>query len=133
MQHSNKHTCNIRLKRQMKHLERTLATYVYNHCNICNISVSFCNIHMKHLQHTSETSETYSCNMRFQHNISLLLDKMEARRCVVFTGGSDLAALVGSGPAAVATCLHIVEGRHRLHERQGGRDRATWRGQLRRA
>jgi hypothetical protein len=27
---------------------------------------------------------------------------MEARWCVVFTGGRDLAALVGGGPAAVA-------------------------------
>ena len=42
----------------MKHLERTLATYVYNHYNMYNITIYFCNIHMKHLQHTSETSET---------------------------------------------------------------------------
>jgi hypothetical protein len=73
-----------------------LATYVYNHCNMCNIMIYFCNINMKQLQHTSETSEaieTYSRNLRFQHNISLLLDRMEARRCVVFTGGSGLAAL----------------------------------------
>ena len=65
---------------------------------MCNITIYFCNIHMKNLQHTSETSkiiETYSCNMRFQLNISLLLDKMEARQCVVFTGGSGSATLVG--------------------------------------
>ena len=49
----------------MKHLERTLATYVYNHYNMCNISIYFYNIHMKHLQHTSETLETYVCNMCF--------------------------------------------------------------------
>jgi hypothetical protein len=42
----------------MKHWEEKLATYVYNHCNICNIPMYFCNIHMKHLQHTYETSET---------------------------------------------------------------------------
>jgi hypothetical protein len=42
--------------------------------------------------------------MRFQHNIFLLLGRMEARRCVVFTGGSSLAALVGGGPVAVAAC-----------------------------
>jgi hypothetical protein len=36
----------------MKHWEQTLATYVYNHCNICNISIYFCNTHIKHLQHT---------------------------------------------------------------------------------
>ena len=62
-----KRTCNIRLKKQMKH-EQKLATYVYNHCNICNISIYFCNIHMRYLQHTSETSktlETYACDMCF--------------------------------------------------------------------
>jgi hypothetical protein len=52
----------------MKHLEQTLATYVYGHCNICNISIYFCNIHVKHLQHTFETLETYICNMRFSAN-----------------------------------------------------------------
>jgi hypothetical protein len=43
-----------------------LATYVYNHYNICNIMIYFCNNRMKHLQHTSKTSETfevYTCNM----------------------------------------------------------------------
>ena len=70
MQHSNKHTCNIRLEKQLKHWEQKLATYVYNHCNI---SIYFCNIHMKHLHHldeTSDTLETYSCNMRFQRAMS---------------------------------------------------------------
>jgi hypothetical protein len=72
MQHPNKHTCNILLKKQMKHLEQTLVTYMYSHCNICNIPIYFCNISMTHLQHTSETSETfeiYACNMRFQQNL----------------------------------------------------------------
>ena len=50
----------------MKHWEQTVATYVYNHCNICNIPIYFCNIRMKHLKHTYETSktlETCTCNM----------------------------------------------------------------------
>jgi hypothetical protein len=79
---------------------------------MCNITIYFCNIHMKHLQHTSETyekTETYSCNMRFQRYISA--ECMKARWCVVFTRGSGSAAvLVGGcrrqwlrlgGPAAV--------------------------------
>jgi hypothetical protein len=41
----------------MKHLERTLATYVYDHYNIYNIEI-------KHLQYTFETNETYTCNIR---------------------------------------------------------------------
>jgi hypothetical protein len=60
----------------MKHLEQMLATYVYNYCNMYNITIYFCNIYMKHLQYipeTFETIETYSYNMRFQRNISLLL------------------------------------------------------------
>ena len=71
MQHPNKHACNIHLEKQMKHLEQTLATYVYSHCNKYNIPIYFCNINIKRLQHiigTSETLETYSCNMRFQQN-----------------------------------------------------------------
>jgi hypothetical protein len=61
-----KHTCNIPLKKQMKHWRHTLATYVYNHCNICNIPIYFCNIRVKQLKHTSKASETfqiYTCNM----------------------------------------------------------------------
>jgi hypothetical protein len=49
----------------MKHLKQTLSTYVYSHCNICNILIYFCNIYMKHL-HTSETSATIK-NIRLQH------------------------------------------------------------------
>ena len=81
----------------MKYLERTLATYVYNYCNMGSITIYFCNIHMKHLQHTtktSETIETYAWNMRFQRNIYLLLRTMKARRRVEFTGGSRDVATV---------------------------------------
>ena len=73
LQHPNKHTL-FGKKTPMKHWEQKLATYVYNYYSMCNIPINFCNIRMKHLQHTSETSETletYSCNMRFQRNISL--------------------------------------------------------------
>ena len=40
---------NIRLENKMKHLEHILETYVYSHCNMCNISIYFCSIKMKHL------------------------------------------------------------------------------------
>jgi hypothetical protein len=50
----------------MKYLEQMFATYVYSHCNICNIQIYFCNIHMKHLQHTSETLK----NIRSKHALS---------------------------------------------------------------
>ena len=42
------------------------------------------NTDIKYLQHTSEISETletYASNMRFQRNVTLLLGRMEARRC----------------------------------------------------
>ena len=60
-------------KTQMKHWKQTFATYVYNHCNICNISIYIYNIRMKQLQHTHETPETYetyACNMHFQHIVT---------------------------------------------------------------
>jgi hypothetical protein len=120
MQHPKKHTCNVYLKKHMKHLEQILATYMYSYCNMCNIPIYFCNIHLKHLQHTSETSETiklYACNMRFQRNISLLLGRMKARWRVEFTGASGLATLVGSRPPmAVAR-----RGREASAARRGGR------------
>jgi hypothetical protein len=62
--------------KQIKHWEQKLATYVYNHCDICNIPIYFCNIRVKHLQHTFKTFRTleiYACNMRFQHSVTLLL------------------------------------------------------------
>jgi hypothetical protein len=96
-----KHTCKVRLKKQMKHLKQILATYVYNH-----------------LYHTSETSETYTRNMRFQRNISLLLGRMQARRHMEFTGASGLVTLVGGGLAAPAA-RHGREtstGRQRPHD-----------------
>jgi hypothetical protein len=49
---------------------------VYSHCNMCNILIYFYNIDKKHWQRTTETSENlkaYACNMRFQHNVTMLL------------------------------------------------------------
>jgi hypothetical protein len=89
----------------MKHLKWTLATYVYNHCTMCNITIYFYNIRIKYLQHTSKTTETYYCNMCFQRNIPLLLGRMEAHQCAVFTGGSGPVALVGGGLVVVEACL----------------------------
>jgi hypothetical protein len=83
----------------MKYLGHTLETYVYSHCNICNIPIYFCNIDKKHLQHTSETHETFEAyvwNMCFQRNISLLLRRMKARWCVdndvELSGNTELVA-----------------------------------------
>jgi hypothetical protein len=75
MQHTNKHTCNIRLEKTDETLGAKAGYIHVQHRNIC----------MKHLQHTSETLETHACNMRFQRNISLLLGRIEARRRVEFT------------------------------------------------
>jgi hypothetical protein len=58
MQHSDKHICNIRLEKQTKH-GHILTTYVYNHRNIYNIQIYFCNIRMKNLQRTSKTSDIF--------------------------------------------------------------------------
>ena len=68
LQHPDEPLEHIRLI-QMKHLEHTLEIYLYNHCNMCNISIYFCNIdintcdisleHLKHLKHMF-------CNILFQ-------------------------------------------------------------------
>jgi hypothetical protein len=79
MQHLDKTLTNIRLEKQMKHSEHTLETYVYNHCHMYNILIYFYNIKMKHLQHPDETSEMleiYACNMGFQRNVILLLERI---------------------------------------------------------
>jgi hypothetical protein len=45
----------------MKHLKHMLSTYVYSHCNICNIMMKHIqyNIRMKYMQHPDETYEIY--------------------------------------------------------------------------
>jgi hypothetical protein len=50
--------CNVRPK-HIKHLQHTLATYVYGHCNICNIQIK----HLQHVLQTTEIFETYTCNI----------------------------------------------------------------------
>jgi hypothetical protein len=85
IQHPDQNTCKYTSETEMKHFEQSLATFSWNTCNICNIPIYFCNIHMKHLQHTSETSKTH------ESNISMLLGRMEARRSVEFNGGSGPA------------------------------------------
>jgi hypothetical protein len=98
MQHPE--SCNIRLKKQMKHWKQTFATYVYNHCNI---PIYFRNIHIKHWQHTSETSatlETDACNMCFRARHLLVAYKIEARRRVEFTEGSRAIATVDQTDSA---------------------------------
>jgi hypothetical protein len=94
------------------------ATLVYNHCNICNIPIYFCNVYMEHLQHTSDTSktlETYSCNISFQRNICLLLGRLKARRR-------------GARCRRVARSSGGDDGR-RGGECRGGR-MARWRGRM---
>ena len=72
--------------------------------------------------------------MRFQPNISLLLGRLEARRCVVFSGGSGPAALVGSGTAAVAArcgseaSFAQATGRPQLCDLESAAARRAWQG-----
>jgi hypothetical protein len=59
MQHPNKHTCNICLKKEMKHLERmlqhtctTIATCATSQSIFATSISNTCNIPLKHLKHT---------------------------------------------------------------------------------
>jgi hypothetical protein len=59
----------------MKHFEQIFEALATCLAKYARSPIYFCNIHMKQLQHTSETSETletYTCNMCFHRNISLL-------------------------------------------------------------
>jgi hypothetical protein len=82
----------------------TIAIYVMSRS-------TFCNIYTEHLQHnfeTSETLQTYSCNIQFQRNISLLFGRIEVHRRVEFTG----VELVGS--------VEIAHSGGEGHDRSGG-------------
>jgi hypothetical protein len=67
------------MEKQMKYWEQKLATYVWNHRNICNILIYFQNIRMKHLQHTymkylKHLKHTLA-TCAFKRNIYLLLGR----------------------------------------------------------
>jgi hypothetical protein len=52
--------------KQLKHLENTLATYVYNHYNICNIQIkTYATSKMKHMKHTLETHTVARSSMQW--------------------------------------------------------------------
>jgi hypothetical protein len=81
------------------------ATYVYNHCKICNIPIYFCNIYLKHFQHTFETLETYACHMRFQQNLT-------ARWAEHGTAGSQLCGRGGEGWKQADGCEALGDRAH---------------------
>jgi hypothetical protein len=58
-----------------KTLRTKLTTYVNNHCNIYNISIYFCNIHINICNITLKHLKTDACNMRFQPTSTCCLDE----------------------------------------------------------
>ena len=109
-------------------MEHTIETYVYSHCNMCNILIYFCNIDIKHLQHTSETSEileTNACNMHFQHRCHLTVWMILATcRLAELDAGAEIDASAEwrgcrrwAGVVPATTDPHAGEG---LGERSGG-------------
>jgi hypothetical protein len=70
---------------------------LYNYCNICNIPIYFCNIHLKHLQYISKTPETLS--------ITLLLGQMELAIVEL-----DDSIVVNGG--ALSSSVHQRRGEH---------------------
>jgi hypothetical protein len=110
--------------------KHTLATCLYSHYNMCNIPIYFCNIDVKHLQLTSEKFETlkiYVCNMRFQRNITLLLGRMEARRC-----GARRQRGSGAWSSPVPQQRHCVlgEARERARSQRSLRGHQWWAPRL---
>jgi hypothetical protein len=116
----------------MKHLEQTLASYVYSHCIICNIPIYFCNIHMKHLQHTfeiSETLQTYACNTRGHQRPSVHLGAGTGP-CLPFLSTSEVDRGAGTGlprRGASLLCLPFCDGRGGWGRgTRWGRDAGWW-------
>jgi hypothetical protein len=69
LQHLDESTCNIRVIEMGIHLEHTLETYVYRHCNMCNTPIYFCNIPTYFCNFGTKPYnirlKTYVCSMRF--------------------------------------------------------------------
>jgi hypothetical protein len=89
---------------------------------MCNVPIYFCNIDIKCLQHISETCETLeicACNMRFQHNVTLLLWQIEARRHVELDARADINAVAEWGVWQVGRCS--------ARDKRSPHWRRTWR------
>jgi hypothetical protein len=83
----------------MKYFEQTLATYVYNQCNIW---IYICNIHAKHLQHTSEISKTagtYIYHMCFQCNMAWAVRRTDVVELAVASGTSPHGVVEAVNPS----------------------------------
>jgi hypothetical protein len=88
---------------------------VYNHCNICNTQIYFCNIHMKHLQRTFETSETLeteACNVRFSPFFRMMQRRAGERPVLA----SQRPRMVDDGRWEVASAKPATDG-HKEDER----------------
>jgi hypothetical protein len=81
----------------MKHWEQTFTIYVYNHCNIYNILIYFCNIHLKQLQplkHKKTFKHTLATCVFSISQYLLVACEMEARLRVEFTRASCIVATI---------------------------------------
>jgi hypothetical protein len=107
MQHPNKHTCNIRLEKQLKHSEyqytcTTIATYATSWSTFATSTWNTCNIQMKHLKHLKHTLATCvfsaQCHLAAWMNRGARRRRGGRRRCMELTGaplGKDLLGGLG--------------------------------------
>jgi hypothetical protein len=78
---------------------------MYNHYNIYNIQIYFCNIRMKQLKHTSqktETLETWACNMSEKRPETLETQHHRAAMTYLVGNCSSVGSLDGVRPHAPA-------------------------------
>jgi hypothetical protein len=108
----------------------TLATYMYNHCNICNIPIYFVISVWTHLQHTSKTFESFEMYAWNMHPILALASPI----CVVKRDHTRSAL---SGPVvaerAVSTCGHSNARAITRSGRQREQQQEQWQGRWRRS
>ena len=107
----------------MKHWGQTLAIYVYYHCNIWNIAIYFCNIHVKQLKYASNTSETFQMYTSIISRCGLL---RRLHRDAVAVARGEAGGLPRQGPAlllALAAPIGIVGGSER---RSRSNNKSSW-------
>jgi hypothetical protein len=105
LRHASETLATYVYNKQMKYWGYTLATYMYNHYNIYNITIYFCNIPMKQLKHTSgktETLETWACNMSEKHPETLETQHHRAAMTYLVGKCSGVGSLDGVRPHAPA-------------------------------
>ena len=87
----------MRLEKTYETWEHKLVTYMYNHCNTCNIAIYFCNIRMKTL-----------CNipLKYLKHLNIRLQYALLAQCHLAAWTNERLSLRSSMPARRSAAAH---------------------------